>query len=185
MPIRILCVLAVLDRGGAETMCMNLYRQIDRAKVQFDFVKHTSSKGAYEDEIRSLGGRIFEAPRYKLYNIFQYKKWWRAFFKVHPEYKIIHGHFFTISNVYFKVAHEFGLHTIGHSHSEKANYHSLKYWLKKQSIRWIEKESDTCFACSQAAGEYLFPHKTFKVIHNALDSKKFAWNEAEAVAVRR
>lgn len=25
-PIRILCVFSTLDRGGAETMCMNMYR---------------------------------------------------------------------------------------------------------------------------------------------------------------
>jgi len=37
---RVLCVFGALDRGGAETMCMNLYRAIDRTKIQFDFVKH-------------------------------------------------------------------------------------------------------------------------------------------------
>lgn len=34
-PIRVLCVFSTLDRGGAETMCMNLYRHTDREKVQF------------------------------------------------------------------------------------------------------------------------------------------------------
>ena len=182
--IRILCVFATLDRGGAESMCMNIYRQIDRANVQFDFVKHTSVRGAYEDEIDSLGGRIYEAPRYKIINELQYKKWWRSFFREHPEYRIIHGHFFTISHVYFKVAHEFGLKTIGHSHSEKANYHSLKFWVKRHSVPWIEKESDYCFACSKAAGEYLFPHREFTVIHNAIDAQRFSWDPCLAKAVR-
>ena len=58
-------------------MCMNLYRNIDREKVQFDFVKHTSAKGHFEDEITTLGGRIYEAPRYRVYNIIQYRSWWR------------------------------------------------------------------------------------------------------------
>ena len=44
-PIRVLCVFSTLDRGGAESMCMNLYRHMDRTKVQFDFVKHTPQKG--------------------------------------------------------------------------------------------------------------------------------------------
>ncbi|MBQ6223153.1 MAG: hypothetical protein IJJ44_11125 [Solobacterium sp.] len=35
-PIRILMVTGILDRGGAETMIMNMYRHIDRSKVQFD-----------------------------------------------------------------------------------------------------------------------------------------------------
>ena len=62
-PIRILCVFGSLDRGGAETMCMNLYRHIDRTKVQFDFVKHTDKACAFDEEIKSLGGRIYSAPR--------------------------------------------------------------------------------------------------------------------------
>ena len=49
-PIRVLCVFSTLDRGGAESMCMNLYRHIDRSKVQFDFVKHTPEKCAFDDD---------------------------------------------------------------------------------------------------------------------------------------
>lgn len=73
-PIRVLCVFAKLDRGGAESMCMNLYRNIDRSQVQFDFVKHTSSVGVFEKEIRSLGGKIYQAPQFELYNYLSYQK---------------------------------------------------------------------------------------------------------------
>lgn len=37
-PIRIIHILGALDRGGAETMVMNLYRNIDRTKIQIDFI---------------------------------------------------------------------------------------------------------------------------------------------------
>ena len=33
MPIRVLCVFGSLDRGGSESLCMNLYRQFDRSKL--------------------------------------------------------------------------------------------------------------------------------------------------------
>ena len=75
-PIRVLCVFARLDRGGAESMCMNLYRKIDRTKVQFDFVKHTETTGDFEEEINLLGGRVYTAPRFKIYNYISYAKWW-------------------------------------------------------------------------------------------------------------
>lgn len=39
-PIRVLQVLGGLEAGGAESFVMNLYRAIDKKKVQFDFVKH-------------------------------------------------------------------------------------------------------------------------------------------------
>ena len=59
-PKRILHVVSSMHRGGAETMLMNLYRNIDRKKIQFDFVCHTMEKCDYEDEIIKLGGRIFK-----------------------------------------------------------------------------------------------------------------------------
>ena len=63
-PIRVLQVFGRMNRGGAESMIMNLYREIDREKVQFDFVVHTDKKCAFDDEIQSLGGKIFSVPRY-------------------------------------------------------------------------------------------------------------------------
>ncbi len=184
-PIRVLCVFAVLNRGGAETMCMNLYRALDHEKVQLDFVKHTTALGDYEDEILSLGGKIYEAPHYNILNKLQYEAWWRAFFREHSEYRLVHGHFFTISNVYFKVAHEFGITTIGHSHSEQANIHSIKFWLKRHSVKAIERESDLCLACSEAAGKYLFPNKDFSILKNAIDAQKFKWNPDIGKEIRK
>ena len=58
--IRIIHVLGGLDRGGAETMVMNLYRTIDRELIQFDFIKHTEKIGIYEDEIKKLGGKFIQ-----------------------------------------------------------------------------------------------------------------------------
>ncbi|NLZ82806.1 MAG: glycosyltransferase family 1 protein, partial [Clostridiales bacterium] len=63
-PIRILQVFAQMNRGGAETMIMNLYRHIDRSKVQFDFIVHTEEKCAFDEEIEQLGGKIYKLPRY-------------------------------------------------------------------------------------------------------------------------
>lgn len=53
-----------MDRGGAETLIMNLYRNIDRTKVQFDFLVNEDRACGYDSEIESLGGRISRIPRY-------------------------------------------------------------------------------------------------------------------------
>ena len=93
-PIRVLCVFSTLGRGGAETMCMNLYRHIDRSKVQFDFVKHVDGK--------------------------------------------------------------------------------FRNWV----ISLIEKRTDYCLACSEQSGKWVYPHRNFKVINNAIDTELFAYNVA-------
>ena len=62
-PIRVLHVVTSMDRGGLETMLMNYYRHVDRSLVQFDFLTHRTEKAAYDDEIESLGGKLYHMPR--------------------------------------------------------------------------------------------------------------------------
>ena len=64
--IRILHVIGSMGSGGAEAIIMNIYRQIDRSKIQFDFVVHTKKKAFYDDEIRALGGKIYTTERYNV-----------------------------------------------------------------------------------------------------------------------
>ena len=69
MPIRVLHIVTTMNRGGLETMLMNYYRHIDRAKVQFDFLIHRSEEGDYENEILALGGKIFRVPALNPFSI--------------------------------------------------------------------------------------------------------------------
>ena len=49
-PIRILNVVGEMSPGGIETLIMNIYRNIDRTKVQFDFLQHSpSGEGSFND----------------------------------------------------------------------------------------------------------------------------------------
>jgi len=50
-----------MDRAGLETMLMNYYRHMDRSRIQFDFLCNKKKPGAYDDEIRTLGGRIYRS----------------------------------------------------------------------------------------------------------------------------
>ena len=49
--LRILHIVTYMGRGGLETMIMNYYRNIDRTKIQFDFLVHRQEKADYDDEI--------------------------------------------------------------------------------------------------------------------------------------
>lgn len=159
---------------------MNLLRHINREKVLFDFVKHTEKKCAFDDEIESLGGRIYITPKFKGYNLFQYLVWWRKHLKQHPEHQLIHGHFFTISPIYFCIAHSMQRVTIGHSHAN-----TIKPWIKKYLSSLTEYFADYRLACSEQAGKLLYPHKDFTVLRNAIDSELYRYNAEIAVEVRK
>lgn len=56
---RVLCIVGGMNAGGAETFLMKLFRAVDRNKIIFDFCVFSDKKSFYDDEIISMGGRIF------------------------------------------------------------------------------------------------------------------------------
>lgn len=189
-PIRILHVLGELNRGGAETMIMNIYRHIDRSQIQFDFVIHTKNNCDYNDEIIKLGGRIFNVPRYNGKNHFLYKKAWENFFTVHPEYKIVHGHMRSTAAIYLKIAKKYGLVTISHSHSTSSRGNKTEQIVKKIMQYPIRYIADYLFACSDEAGKWLFgkdvvKKDNYRVINNAIDVEKYLYNELKRNEMRK
>ena len=47
--LRVLHVVTYMGRGGLETMIMNYYRNIDRNRVQFDFLVHRDFEADYDE----------------------------------------------------------------------------------------------------------------------------------------
>jgi glycosyltransferase involved in cell wall biosynthesis len=179
-PIRVLRVVGRMDRGGLETIIMNAYRIIDRDKLQFDFVVHTEDECAYDEEIRSLGGRIYRVPSYNGKNHFQYINAWKKFFQEHQEYKVIHGHVRSTASIYLKIAKSFGLTTIAHSHNTSSG-RNIQAIIKNVLQLSIRKYADYLFACSTPAGKWLFGENVtnksnFRVIPNGIHAKKYVYN---------
>lgn len=180
-PVRILHVLGKLNRGGAETLVMNWYRNIDREKMQFDFLIHTDEKCSYTDEILSLGGKIYSVPAYNGKNHFRYVRAWNDFLQKHTEYRIIHGHVRSTAAIYLYIAKKNGRIAVSHSHSINSGtgFAGVVKHVMQYPIRYI---ADYQWACSLEAGRYLFGKKAicstkFKVQKNAIDIQNFAYNE--------
>lgn len=188
-PIRVLQVLGGLEAGGAESFVMNLYRAIDKKKVQFDFVKHIEHKGVFEDEIMQMGGRIYRCPQYTGKNHFAYCKWWDSFFKEHPEYHVIHGHVRSTASIYLKIAKKHGLVTIAHSHST-SNGSGISAVIKDMMQLPIRYTADYLFACSDKAGVWLYGKKAltrpnYRMIPNGIDLQRFAFDEEKRRRMRQ
>ncbi len=175
-PIRILQVVNIMDRAGLETMLMNYYRHIDRTKVQFDFLTHRNKKGAYDDEIESLGGKIYRMPRLVPQNYLKYSKILGTFFQNHSEYKVVHSHIDAMSSFPLKAAKKANVKIrIAHSHSSKLD-RDFKLPIKYISKNRISKYANKNFACGEKAGKFLFKDEPFVVIKNAIDLDIFEYN---------
>lgn len=177
-PIRVLHVFASLDRGGAETMIMNLYRSINREKVQFDFVVDDSNKKYdYEEEIEHLGGYIYRITKYKAKNYFSYRSKWKSMLMSHNEWNIVHIHHTVPAFTYLGIAKKNQLVTIVHSHTAGATK-SIKSILKILSRFPLRFLAEYLFACSVAAAKWMFGNKSSKaiIINNSIDSKRYIFS---------
>jgi len=181
-PIYVLQVVGALNRGGAESMIMNLYRNINRDKIHFDFVVHSSEKGAFDDEVSSLGGKIYKCPRFNGVNILQYKKWWQDFLATHSEYRILHSHIRSCASLYLPIAKSQGIRTIVHSHNT-SNGKGIRSLAKRVLQYPLRHQADYLMSCSKKAGEWLFGKKAaesnkYKFLPNAIEVDKYAFNPA-------
>lgn len=178
--LRVLHVIGKMDRAGAESLIMNLYKNIDRTEVQFDFLVFSSEKGDYDQEILNLGGRIYRMPQFRGYNYLDLCRRFKKFFKEHP-YKVVHGHIGSLAPAYLFFAGKNGAFTIAHSHATNST-NPLKqyiYWLLSHRV---VKIADHFFACSIQAGkdrygENIVEQSNFKVLKNCIDVKEFKYSK--------
>ncbi len=185
-PIRILIINGKMICGGVESFIMNLYRRIDRSKIQFDFLVHYKERFFYDDEIEKLGGKIYRLSFRNDNRFFKYKKDLKLFFKEHKEYKIVWGQMDGLMSVYLKQAKKYGNNviTIAHSHIAGAEK-SLKGLIKRFFKKGVGKVADYRFACSTEAGKYLYGKKDFKIFPNAIDTKKFDFSQEKREKIRK
>ena len=192
-PVRILNLFTIMNRGGAETMVMNYYRNIDRTKVQFDFMVHRQERGAYDDEIEALGGKIYRMPPVQPGHFREYKAKIKEFFHEHKEYSVIHSHMSELGYYVFREAKKRGIRcTVCHAHNaphfkdetliEKAK-DIVRIYFKNR----IRKYTDHKFICGLEAGDWLFGKDSrdeFVMMNNAVDAKRFSWSEQRAESLR-
>lgn len=172
-PIKVLQVMGSLNRGGAESMIMNLYRAIPSDQIHFDFINHGTTEGAFSDEIEFRGGKIFSCPRYTGKNHIAYAKWWNDFFMSHQQYRIVHSHVRSTAAIFIPKAKKHGIKTIIHSHST-SNGKGIGAFTKRLLQFPLRYTADYFLGCSKEASEWLFGKKIVKsdkyyMLNNAID----------------
>lgn len=177
--IRILQSLATLDRGGAEAIIMNMYRNMDREKMQFDFVVNDQTEPyTFEEEVINLGGRIYKVPKFDGRNLLSYRRKFEELFRKHPEWKIIHIHNTSSAMIFMDLAKKYNLITIAHAHFSNHSYNlrsTIQYVLRLP----LKKTADYLLACSKQAGADVFrlDKEEVRVFPNAIETQDFIFNE--------
>ncbi len=187
--IRILHILHSMNRGGAEAMLMNYYRNIDRNRVQFDFLLTEQNRCLFEDEIESLGGKVYRVPLLKMNNPMPYINGVKKFLLKHPEYKIVHSHTSSKSVVPLWVAKRCGVPVrIAHSHNNKSEngFSGMVRNLLKLPLKSVATDF---FACGEEAAKWLYGVDMWKtgkvkILANAISVESFLYNVSQRESVR-
>ncbi|MDR2546858.1 MAG: glycosyltransferase [Lachnospiraceae bacterium] len=189
-PIRILHVFSSVNRGGAESRTLDLYRHIDRQKVQFDFLVNTNPPGDFATEIEEMGGRIFFVPRFTMINYFSYRRAVTAFFGENHDFHVVQGHLTSSAAIYLLIAKKAGVPvTIAHARNTNAEP-GIKRLLTHIMQRKLYRKADLLFTCSQLAGEAFFGRKAVAaglvtLIPNAIESRNFDFCDDKRKLLRR
>src|SRR5436305_11954643 len=100
--VRILHVLGMMERGGAETWLMHLLRMIDRDRYHMDFLVHIPGHKDYDDEIRALGSAIILCPHTR--QPLRYAREFPRILREHGPYDVVHSHVHQYSGLVLRLA---------------------------------------------------------------------------------
>lgn len=180
---RILQCVHQMNRGGLETFIMNVYRNIDRTKYQFDFFVSEKSKGDYDEEITQLGGKIYyHSGRRNGY--FSYIQRIYCFFRIHKsEYVAVHAHVSSLSSIeVLMIATLFKIQSIViHSHSTSQKGSKIHLILHRLNKIWLSFFVTDFLACSDLAQKWLYSGtrglSKSVIIPNGINLSHFRYNE--------
>lgn len=165
-----------VDKGGIETSIMNVYRHIDTKKLQIDFIVRKPQKGYYHKEIEDKGGRvinIFEKKKHKgnkrwnlkmdLYSIF----WFYKYLKKNKDYQAVHFAHplldgLLIISAYLARVPVIIVHSNNTGIDDYVKTSFLRRLTRKLRIKLSIKFATHIWACSRAAGEYMFGKEIFE-----------------------
>lgn len=186
--LRVLQIMGTLDMGGIENFIMNVYRNLDKELIQFDFVINESSKNYFEDEVLKLGGKIYKIPSIRKSGHFKYFRELRKIFKK-EEYKIVHSHYNTLSGLILKEAKKCKVkNRIAHNHTAPLKnmeyYKGISGLYKRYSKSLISKNATKKIACSKLAGDWLYNKSQFIVLNNGIKVSDYTYSLEKRKSIR-
>lgn len=181
-PLKVLHVLGRMNRGGAEAWLMHALRSIDRQEVMFDFLVNSAEPGAFDGEIRDLGGRVIVCNGHQFVPGYA-SKFIRALGENGP-YDVVHSHVHHFSAITLALSRVAGVPVrIAHSHNDTRLANSKRGLQRQSYLRATEMLIRRCMTngigVSALAAEDLFGKKwsedrRVQILYCGIDLAPFA-----------
>ena len=183
------------SRGGRTSYQLLNWKYIDRSKFLFDFVTMEDSLD-YEDELVQQGCTVHHISTYAEDDKKSFEEQFRDILN-DGNYDIVHLHTARWRGlVAEKIAKECGVkRVIVHAHNAGIDVLDPKQRIEQEKLHYhireqLNPEIATDFwACSQMAADFLFgdhiPKDKIQIMNNAIDLKKYEYNEDIRKDIRR
>ena len=190
--IRVLhiCGSITLD-GGMGTFLMNYYRNINREKIQFDFLTHNDTDKNLVKEINDLGGEVHKITP-KSQNIFQNIKQTFKYINRKSPHQIIHVNTASTTSFFYLFVAKLAGKKIRVVHSHGTDLEKPKGSFQHRIHNILRPllllTATDLFACSQAAGKWLYGDKNLqqvKVIKNAIVASRFTYSMEKSQEMKK
>jgi glycosyltransferase involved in cell wall biosynthesis len=172
---------------------MHVLRSIDRSTFAIDFLVHTDTEGAYDEEIARLGARLISLPHPT--RRLMYARRFREAIRPFGPYDIVHSHVHHFSGVVLRAASlcRIGIR-ISHSHSDTSATQAKATTIRRVYLSLtkalIRRYGTMRLAASTNAGRALFgcdqrdARCPWDVLHYGIDLNLFS-KQADRTAVRQ
>ena len=177
--LRVLHSVSNMGRAGIETMLMNYYREMDRSRIQFDFLANKPVPGEYDEEIRSMGGRVFVSPGLNPVHYPRYRRYVMDLLHENRDIRIVHAHNEAMGYYALQSARDAGIRIrIAHAHNTRI-IRDYKYPLKLVCKQLLPGAATDYWSCGRDAGIYYYGKKRWNasgfILHNAIDVERFGF----------
>ena len=183
-PIRILQIVSSINQGnGVLCVVKNWHHYIDQSKIQFDYLYFNQTAVTCQEEIEKLGGNIYQIPDPSKSPLKFLRESYR-FFKTH-RYRTVHSHLTNLNFFFLPLAKIFGAkNIIQHAHTRKWGTNSRSAMRNYLLVHAVWPLITHKLACSDIAGKSFFG-TNFDIVHNGIDTEKFAYNPVCRVEKRK
>ena len=188
-PIRVLQILGIVANGGVEAVIMNYYRNIDKSKIQFDFVVHNDADENYIKEILSMGAKVYKVTPYNQ-NVFKFMYEIYHIIKSN-QYQIVHSNMNALSGFALLPAYLAGVKVrILHNHTTDSKEEKLRSLIKRVLRPFAKLFANQYWACSKLAAEWMYGknaviNSKITIINNAINLEKFKFNKEKRERLRK
>ena len=178
--IRIFMIGLSRNKGGVEAYIKNLCGKMD--SEQFEII--------YQWPEMTIAGKTWVSPPNR-HRYLSYRSFWQRFYKENHFDAVYYNACDVVSIDQLRFAEAAGVPVrIIHSHSTRNQqginrrmslFHRLS---EKHSRKVLDKYATHLLACSQAAGEWMFDGRPFKIIKNGISLTKYRYDEKPRKAIR-